>query len=1369
MEGSLSSSGCGVIKTESSSEDARIEHSYAKYENAAAGCWRLAAFLSTVLLLNAIGCSSGSSTKAGPISITAAGGTSAGQLTSLTVSGKANVSMAPVNDATGDGVDWSVYCQGSPVTGSMTGGACGALSPAHTSDGSASVYTAPSKIPLGNTVTITAAVTGDPSATSSVTLAIVATPISIAFETAPVTSLSATETAVFQVQMANDATAAGASWTATCGSTASGAACGSFSPTVTASGAQTTYTAPAAVPPGGTGGAGTVTITATSVADPTKSVSATVTILPLPVVQPITIGVSPTTLQLGQKSTASLIATVANDTTNAGVDWTVTCSSLTGACGRFTPSTGHTASGSVVTYTAPNSASGVNPVILTATATATKTTGPIQSATVNAMIAATSSISVNVTAPLSMAELQNTTLKATVTNDSSNAGVAWTVNCNTPGACGTVVSTGGSGGIYTATYTGPASIPVGGLVTVSATPNAGTPPVNPGLATITITVVPPAVAFVQKPPSSMTTSAQVPVSAVVTNDVPPGGVTWTVQCGSTVAGGCGYIQPYQTPSGIATTYTAPPVPPAGPVTIIAASTSSSSTSTSSTVTITLSTTLSIGFIPAAPTQLREASSVNLNAAVANDSSNAGVDWQVCAGGCGFFTTVPAIPAIPATAKTPYVPPVLAVTATTVQGWPNGLPIPYTAPAAPPASGAMTISASAHANSKILTVASVTITPGGTGPALQGSVQAGTLPVTGAQVGLYAAGTAGYGSASSLVSAPGEDPFTTTDQNGNFTLPSGYSCPQPASQMYLVALGGHAGTNPSNENLALMTALGSCGALSSSPVVVNEVTTIASAWALAPFAANPLNTGLTSHLNIGSSSGNAAGLANAFATVNNLVNISNGQALFTVPAGNAAVPYAEINTLADILNACAVTGGGSAGDESVCGNLFVDANPYAGQIGTLYTGIPTDTLQAAIEIAQNPTIGGVGFVTVSINGSGLFGMVSAASPFQPVLSALPYDFSLSLNFTGGGGLTSASGANFLALDASGNLWITNSGTNSVTEWNNQGAAMTPSSGYTTASLVSPGAIAIDATGNAWICDQNGLTELNFLGTELMGSPFSGGGLTASGCLNVAIDGSGNIWATNSNSVAKFDNLGDPLSPASGYTISTSPTDSDTVSVQPPIAIDSLNNVWVGVASVSTVSVSNLLLAELNNASGLPNYLSPNPQGGPSTNFVNTSGPANQTQIAVDSSGDIWVPDTRSDCYPEGVYKIPPYGGIGTTDQVSGGYIYSGSGRDPFRCSSGVAVDGGGVVWVGDAGGPSIPAVAVYTPPNLGGYNPALSMDVFGYASPSLANGPLSVAVDGSGNVWVLLNNNTVTEFVGIATPAVTPLSLAVKNKKLGAKP
>jgi hypothetical protein len=57
----------------------------------------------------------------------------------------------------------------------------------------------------------------------------------------------------------------------------------------------------------------------------------------------------------------------------------------------------------------------------------------------------------------------------------------------------------------------------------------------------------------------------------------------------------------------------------------------------------------------------------------------------------------------------------------------------------------------------------------------------------------------------------------------------------------------------------------------------------------------------------------------------------------------------------------------------------------------------------------------------------------------------------------------------------------------------------------------------------------------------------------------------------------------------------------------------------------------------------------------------------------------------------------------------------------------------------------------------------------YASPSLVAGPLRVGIDGSGNIWVLLANNTLTEYIGAAAPTVNPTGLAFKNKKLGAKP
>ncbi len=1315
---------------------------------------------SALLLLSAFGCGSSSGTKAGTISVTDPTGAATGQLKSLSIGRSATLVMTPINAGLNAGVDWTVTCGGSPTTGSITGGACGTLSPAHTSGGSATTYTAPPAVPLGTSVTITASVTSDPSAISTVTLAITPAAITIAFLGNPPTSVIAGSMTQFRVQLTNDSTAAGATWSASCGSSA----CGSFNPVTTASQASTIYTAPAAVPSGGT-----VTITATSVANSSASATTTVTIEPAPM--PISVTIGPSAIQLGASATAGLIASVANDSSNAGVDWAIACASTIGVCGKITPT--HTESGAVATYTAPSTASGVNPVTISATATATESATPI-AANVTATITAASSISVVLSAtPTALTPLATSQLSATVKKDTSNAGVTWSVACNSSGAgaCGTISKTAGSGANYTATYTAPSAIPAGGLVTVSATSVAASAAGavnNPGLATISIAAVPPTISFLTSPPASITANAQVPVSAVVANDVAPGGVTWTVQCGSTVAGGCGYIQPYQSSSATNVTYTAPPVPPAGTTTalaagqvaIVATSTADNTVSVTSTpVTIAPATALSVRFVPYAPSQLEAAATVNLIAAVANDATNAGVDWQVCASGCGFFTTTPAIPAIAATATTPFVPAVPAVTKTSVTGWPNGLPIPYTAPPSAPQGGSLLISATATATDQTAVttsaVAPVVITTLATGPAVTGVVQAGTQAVVGASVSLYAAGTSGYGSPATLIYSPQSAPTATTGKDGSFTLAAGYSCPQPASQMYLVAAGGQVGDNGPNPNLTMMTALGSCSNLSSVPVVVNEVTTVASAAAIAQFAANDSLTGNSSYLYLGAPSTNLTGLQNAFASVDNLVDITTGQAILNTPAGNAAVPYAEINTLADVLNTCTATGGGVEGDGSACGTLFSDADTLGYQSAFPSTP-PTDTLQAAISIAQHPSASDFGYQT-SI--TSLFPLATLASPFQPILNAAPVDFSISLNFTGGGGLSTTSTASSFALDAFGNLWITDTTGNRIIEWNDAGTPVSPSSGFTTTSLIAPGPVAIDTSGDVWICDSNGLTVINSLATEIQGSPFIGGGLSGT-CQGSAFDGLGNLWANNSSSVSKFSNLGAPLSPSTGYTIPVSPTSNVLATPLAPIAIDDSGDVWVGVNDPSASGP--LYLAELDNGSGAPNFLSPIPPSGPPLNLADTTiSDLTQPQIAINSSGAVWVPGGITGTP---LQKVSPYAGAGTTDQVTAGFSPAG-GSQPFINARGVSIDGANFVWVGSTGA----AGSNFLPSGLTKISNSSNSNYAHYNSPSLVNLALAVAIDSSGNVWVLLDNNTVTEYVGLATPAVTPLAAAVKNKKLGAKP
>ena len=205
----------------------------------------------------------------------------------------------------------------------------------------------------------------------------------------------------------------------------------------------------------------------------------------------------------------------------------------------------------------------------------------------------------------------------------------------------------------------------------------------------------------------------------------------------------------------------------------------------------------------------------------------------------------------------------------------------------------------------------------------GRVMGGQQPITGASIYLYAAGAGGYGSAATslLTSSAGNQDgsgnwYVKTDASGNFTITGDWSCPASPSPSYLYVLsvGGNPGGSSANPNLALLAGLGPCSGVNSSTyVVVNELTTVASIWALSPF--------MTGTTNIGSSATNQSGLGNAFAVVSSVANIVTGTAPGpSLPTG-ATLPVAKLNTLADILASCVNSTGGTAGDSSPCGKLF----------------------------------------------------------------------------------------------------------------------------------------------------------------------------------------------------------------------------------------------------------------------------------------------------------------------------------------------------------------------------------------------------------------------------------------------------------------
>src|SRR5258708_1212860 len=188
------------------------------------------------------------------------------------------------------------------------------------------------------------------------------------------------------------------------------------------------------------------------------------TVIPPP--QPsISVSVAPASITVQPGQTQSFTATVANDTQNKGVSWSLSnCGP--GACGLL--SAASSASGAAVTYTAPLQMPASPSVILTATPIADPAKPASAAITIPAPAPAISGSVPPQTQTLTVNGRQN--FSATVQNDAQNKGVSWSLsgtNC-TMNACGTISSATTASGAFV-TYTAPAQVPNPPTITLVAT------------------------------------------------------------------------------------------------------------------------------------------------------------------------------------------------------------------------------------------------------------------------------------------------------------------------------------------------------------------------------------------------------------------------------------------------------------------------------------------------------------------------------------------------------------------------------------------------------------------------------------------------------------------------------------------------------------------------------------------------------------------------------------------------------------------------------------------------------------------------------------------------------------------------------------
>jgi hypothetical protein len=661
------------------------------------------------------------------------------------------------------------------------------------------------------------------------------------------------------------------------------------------------------------------------------------------------------------------------------------------------------------------------------------------------------------------------------------------------------------------------------------------------------------------------------------------------------------------------------------------------------------------------------------------------------------------------------------------------------------------------------------------------------------------------------------PGVYTDATGSFNLNGTYTCPSASSLIYITATGGNpgmaAGTN--NTAIEMMAPLGACSTLANTTVFINEVTTVAGAYALAQYFTPSFGANSSDSFGAPSTAQAQTGIANAFATVNNLVSTSTGNAVtqvnLTGTLSGTAYTYAivpetaKIYTLANIIASCVNS---TSASSSNCTTLFGAVVPTGGVT-------PTDVLQASVDLALNPT-------STNANGSStnitnLFNLQSPSSPFVGAagsgLSAAPTDWTLGIQYQDNAGTFFLKPQN-IAIDSVGNVWVlsNNSGVGNLVELTPTG---TPESNIASLSeygpfvspIANPPVLSSPKTTTTTINTQNTVFTTTF------GAVASNPSINPR---NLAIDPSNNVWFTQTSGTSSTTggSAGTSTIPASGnvFEIATSATGIPTGSTYGfatgksayGLAIDAAGNVFIGQGTSSAYfgiyefpynsTPGNALLTPVgfpppSTTTNFAEYISIDKSG----NKIFTNGSATATSaFQITGATASSCPLTANAlCQPTGssyatvTLASGATGPYGLAEGTTGTWIANNAAAAnnlslvPFGTTSGTnfgdanhlllpkfpAVDGLGNVWVGNGVGPNnttaltggsisaLTATGAYLSPSNGGSTTIAP----GFTHLGL-NFPAGTAIDPSGNVWVANNAPWTAACTNpLTTPSGTLLS------------
>ena len=632
--------------------------------------------------------------------------------------------------------------------------------------------------------------------------------------------------------------------------------------------------------------------------------------------------------------------------------------------------------------------------------------------------------------------------------------------------------------------------------------------------------------------------------------------------------------------------------------------------------------------------------------------------------------------------------------------------------------------------------------------IKGQVVCGGAPIAKSTVTLWEAST----------DAPKQLDQTKSSDDGRFEVR--VKGAHGDGVLYLVAAGGvPKASKAGNDNPGVVL----LSVLSSKPpqqVVVNELTTVASAFTASRFISGE------------AISGNALGLRIAAGNTPNLVDLeTGGWGKVIIDPGNStwSTTLANFDTLGSLITAFA-----TVANDDWRTRFFTASTPTAG-------ATPKNTLEAMAGIARTPWA----------NPKALYALFDEAyplpapdgrraAPFIPYLVYAPPDFTLSLWFGGGGSYSNGN----MVLDAEGNMWCgqnwlagSQSGVHKSTggglvKFSPNGTPLSPPiTGFTGMGVDGVGwgtAVALD---KVWVASFNGAIGVH----DFQGRPIAKesdipvAGKTGQ-LMGIGVAANNDVWIADGSKNQLLYFPGGRLK--EGRIVNVAGLESPF-----GIAIDAQNRVWVSNSQANTVIRF--------------------PAADPSKVETFKVG-IGARGVALDSKGNLWVASVMSPDFP--LPKIPPGVSImqqfgmlmralmknveenkptGTVNMISadgsqavpegftgGGTMFGGWG---------VVVDGNDDVFAASGLGRGIVMLAgVGTNGHAPGTKPG---DLIHYFQSGTLQIPTIGSVDPAGNLWVANNWNNLnadaspdpipststwgggsgfTVFYGVAAPVKTPL-------------